>query len=49
MDTYKVTTLIGDNRVTVAIPGRPMKKGTPYVQQTFNVQAGDNTFDIAVP
>lgn len=47
--SYKVTTLIGENRVTVAIPGRPMKKGTPYVQQTCRVQAGDNTFDIAVP
>jgi hypothetical protein len=47
--SYKVTTLIGDNRVTVAIPGRPMKKGTPYVQQTCKVQAGENTFDITVP
>ena len=31
--TYKVTTLIGENRVTVAIPGRRMKAGAPDVQR----------------
>jgi hypothetical protein len=48
--TYTITTLIGENRVTVAIPGRTRKAGSPYVQQVVNVKAGaDNTFDITVP
>jgi hypothetical protein len=47
--TYKLTTLIGENRVTVAIPGRTRKAGSPYVQQIFKVQTGENTFDITVP
>jgi hypothetical protein len=48
--TYKVTTLIGENRVTVAIPGRRPKAGSPYVQQTVDVKAGqENTFPITVP
>ena len=47
--TYEVTTLIGANRVTVAIPGRVTKTGFPYVQKTCDVQSGTNTFDIAIP
>ncbi|MGO9471705.1 MAG: hypothetical protein ACLQIB_30655 [Isosphaeraceae bacterium] len=47
--TFEVTTLIGANRVTVAIPARASKKGAPYVQKVCEVQAGDNTFDIAIP
>jgi hypothetical protein len=47
--TYKLTTLIGENRVTVAIPGRITKPGSPHVQQVYKVQAGENTFDITVP
>jgi hypothetical protein len=48
--TYQVTTLIGENRVTVAIPGRHTKAGAPYVQQICDVKAGEqNTFDITVP
>jgi hypothetical protein len=47
--TYEVTTLIGANRVTVAIPGRLAKAGFPYVQQIYEVQSGSHTFDIAIP
>ena len=47
--TFEVTTLIGANRVTLAIPARASKKGAPYVQQVCEVQTGDNTFDIAIP
>ncbi len=47
--TYEVTTLIGTNRVTVAIPGRPTKAAAPYVQQICEVASGSNTFDIAIP
>jgi hypothetical protein len=47
--TYEVKTLIGVNRVTVAIPGRLPKAGHPYVQQTFDVQSGSNNFDITIP
>jgi len=48
--TYEVTTLIGENRVTVAIPARPKKKvGTPHVQKVCNVQSGSNSFDIEAP
>jgi hypothetical protein len=47
--TFEVTTLIGANRVTVAIPARVTKKGVPYVQQVFHVQTGDNAFEITVP
>jgi hypothetical protein len=48
--TYRVTTLIGENRVTVAIPGRRPKAGTPYFQQICDVKAGqENTFPITVP
>jgi hypothetical protein len=47
---YKVTTLIGENRVTVAIPGRRPNVGAPYVQQTCDVHAGEeNTLEINVP
>jgi hypothetical protein len=48
--TYEVTTLIGENRVTLAIPGRPKKKvGTPHFQKVYDVKAGTNTFDIEAP
>jgi len=47
--TYEVTTLIGANRVTVAIPGRVTKTGSPYVQQICDVQPGSNTLDIPIP
>jgi hypothetical protein len=47
--TYKATTLVGENRITVAIPGRPMKKGTPQVQRNIEVRAGENNLDITVP
>jgi len=47
--TYDVTTLIGANRVTVAIAGRRTKAGSPYVQQICEVRSGSNTFDITVP
>jgi hypothetical protein len=47
--TYEVTTLIGANRVTVAIPGRATKAGSPYVQQIYEVQSGSNTLDIPIP
>ncbi|HKI20137.1 MAG TPA: hypothetical protein VKA15_19765 [Isosphaeraceae bacterium] len=47
--TFEVTTLIGANRVTVAIPSRPRKKIAPYVQQVCEVHAGENTFDITLP
>ena len=47
--TYQVTTLIGDNRVTVAIPGRPRKAGSPYIQQIYRVHPGENQLDITVP
>lgn len=48
--TYKVTTLIGENRVSVAIPGRRPKAAAPHVQQVCTVKAGEeNTFDIEVP
>ncbi len=48
--TYELTTLIGENRVTVAIPARPKKKvGTPHFQKVYNVQSGSNTFDIEAP
>jgi hypothetical protein len=47
--TFEVTTLIGANRVTVAIPPRLSKKGAPYVQQVCEVKTGDNTFNITIP
>jgi hypothetical protein len=47
--SYKVTTLIGENRVTVAIPGRARKAGSPYVQEICKVSPGENTFDIRLP
>ena len=47
--TYEVTTLIGANRVTVAIPARTGKAGFPYVQQTCDVRPGSNSFDITIP
>jgi hypothetical protein len=47
--TYEVKTLIGENRVTVAIPGRSRKKAAPYVQQIFKVETSGNTLDIPVP
>ena len=47
---YKITTLIGENRVMVAIPGRRARTGSPPVQQICNVKAGqENTFHITVP
>jgi hypothetical protein len=47
--TYDVTTLIGANRVTVAIPGRAAKAGFPYIQRSFDVKTGSNTFDVEIP
>ena len=47
--TYQVTTLIGTNRVTVAIPGRATKAGFPYIQHSFDVKAGSNSFDVTIP
>ena len=47
--SYEVNTLIGENRVTVAIPGRSQKKGAPHVQQVYKVEPSGNTLDIAVP
>jgi len=47
--TYEVTTLIGANRVSVAIPGRVTKAGAPYVQQLCDVKSGSNTFNITLP
>ena len=47
--TYELTTLIGANRVTVAIPARRSKKGAPDVQHVCEVQSGENTFNIALP
>jgi hypothetical protein len=47
--TYEVTTLIGENRVTVAVPGMRRPKGAPYLHQICKVQRGPNTFDITVP
>jgi hypothetical protein len=44
--TYEVKTLIGANRVTVAIPQPPTKTGHPYVQQIFDVKSGQNTLEI---
>ena len=46
---YEVKTLIGANRVTVAMPGRRTPAGSPYVQQICEVQSGNNTFDIMIP
>jgi hypothetical protein len=46
--TYEVRTLIGANRVTVAIPGRTTKTGAPYVQQIYDVKSGSNTLDIPI-
>jgi hypothetical protein len=48
--TYKITTLIGENRVMVAIPGWRSKAGALRVQQICDVKAGEeNTFHITVP
>jgi hypothetical protein len=47
--TFEVKTLIGANRVTVAIPGGHTKAGSPYVQKICEVRAGSNTFDITIP
>jgi hypothetical protein len=44
--TYEVKTLIGANRVTVAIPERATKGGFPYAQKIFEVKKGSNTLDI---
>jgi hypothetical protein len=47
--SYELKTLIGANRVTVAIPGRLTKAGSPYVQQICDVRNGSNNFDITIP
>jgi hypothetical protein len=49
--SYEVTTLIGANRVTVAIPGQPTRKKqvSPHVQLICEVHPGSNTFDITMP
>jgi hypothetical protein len=48
--SYEVTTLIGENRVTLAIPARPKKKvGTPHFQKVYNVKSEGNTLDIEAP
>jgi hypothetical protein len=47
--TYEVKTLIGANQVTVLIPGRQTKAGSPYVRRICEVKAGSNHFDIEIP
>jgi hypothetical protein len=48
--TYELTTLIGDNLVTLAIPSQPKKKGgTPRFQKIYYVKVGSNTLDIESP
>jgi hypothetical protein len=44
--TYEVTTLIGENRVTVAIPVPRTKGQYPYNQRTCAVKVGINSLDI---
>jgi hypothetical protein len=47
--TYELKTLIGANRVTVAIPGPRSKSGFPYIQRVCEVKPGTNTFDFTMP
>jgi hypothetical protein len=47
---YQITTLVGENRVTVAIPGWRPKAGAPYIQQIYDVRQGrENRLDIPLP
>ena len=47
--SYELKTLIGANRVTVAIPGRLTKNSSPYVQKICEVGTGTNSYDITIP
>lgn len=44
--SYSVTTLVGQNQVAVV---SPELKNNDYPPIEFDVQAGDNTFDISFP
>jgi hypothetical protein len=44
--SYEVTTLIGENRVTVAIPAARTKGRFPYNQRTHDVKKANNNLDL---
>jgi hypothetical protein len=46
---YEVTTLVGQNIVTLG--GRPLRKSAQlqYTTKTLDVREGENTFDVQLP
>jgi hypothetical protein len=47
--TYTITTLVGVNSVTVTGPEAMKVQGLDYAGDNFDVQPGENTYDIVFP
>lgn len=47
--SYEVTTLVGDNSVTLGGPSLRKNPQLQYTAKTINVKEGDNTFDLVLP
>lgn len=47
--TYSITTLVGGNVVSVQAPEVKKVPGLEYEELSYDVQAGENTFDIVLP
>jgi hypothetical protein len=48
--SYEITTFVGENTITLG--GAALSKRSKelaYFNKSFDVQSGDNTFDIAIP
>jgi hypothetical protein len=47
--SYEITTLVGDNTVTLSGAGIGNNMQVQYFSKTFDVQAGTNSLDLAIP
>jgi hypothetical protein len=46
---YEVTTLVGDNTVTLSGPALRKNTRLQYTARTLDAKEGENTFDLALP
>ncbi len=47
--TYEISTLVGQNSISVTGPAIDKEPELGYAAQTFDVQSGANTFDVELP
>ncbi|MHC5540881.1 hypothetical protein ACYOEI_21880 [Singulisphaera rosea] len=47
--TYTISTLVGENRINVVSPETTKERRLQFLSLDYEVQGGDNTFDIELP